>query len=68
MAILDIQDLVTHYVTLRGPVQAVDGVSFPVEKGEALGLAGESGCGKTTVALSILKILPSAGKVLLRRL
>jgi len=64
MPILDIQDLVTYYTTLRGPVQAVDGVSFPVEKGEALGLAGESGCGKTTVALSILKILPSAGKIL----
>jgi len=63
MAILDVQNLKTHYVTLSGPVEAVDGVSFRVEKGEALGLAGESGCGKTTIALSILRILPSGGKI-----
>jgi len=60
---LDIQDLRTYYTTLRGPVKAVDGASFQVDKGEALGLAGESGCGKTTVALSILRILPSAGRI-----
>lgn len=64
MALLDAQDLKTYYFTLRGWVKAVDRVDFQVEKGEALGLAGESGCGKTTVALSILKILPSAGKIL----
>jgi len=61
---LDIQDLTTHYLTLRGPVRAVDEVSFQVDKGEMMGLAGESGCGKTTVALSILKILPPGGKIL----
>jgi peptide/nickel transport system ATP-binding protein len=64
MVLLDIQDLRTHFFTLRGSVKAVDGVNFQVEKGRALGLAGESGCGKTTVALSILKILPSGGKIL----
>ena len=64
MALLDVQDLKTYFTTLRGPVKAVDRVSFQVEKGEAMGLAGESGCGKTTTALSILKILPSNGKIL----
>jgi len=63
MALLDVQDLKTYYYTLRGPVKAVDGISFQVEKGKAIGLAGESGCGKTTVALSILKILPPGGKI-----
>jgi len=64
MELLDVQNLKTYYTTLRGPVKAVDDVSFSIEKGEALGLAGESGCGKTTVALSILKILPLGGKIL----
>ncbi|MFQ5999579.1 MAG: ABC transporter ATP-binding protein [Candidatus Bathyarchaeia archaeon] len=64
MALLDVQDLITHYVTLRGSVKAAEKVSFQVEKGEALGLAGESGCGKTTVALSILKILPQGGRIM----
>ena len=64
MVMLDIQNLTTHYLTLRGPVRAVDEVSFQVDKGEMMGLAGESGCGKTTVALSVLKILPPGGKIL----
>jgi len=64
MPILDVQDLKTFYSTQSGFVRAVDGVSLQVEKGEALGLAGESGCGKTTVALSILRILPSGGKIM----
>jgi len=64
MVMLDVQDLTTHYLTLSGPVRAVDEVSFQVNKGEMMGLAGESGCGKTTVALSILKILPLGGKIL----
>jgi len=64
VALLEIQDLKTYYLTLRGPVKAVDGVNLQLEKGEALGLAGESGCGKTTIALSILKILPPGGKIL----
>lgn len=63
MAILDVQNLTTYYFTRRGPVKAVEGVSFQVEKGEAMGLAGESGCGKTTVALSLLKILPTGGRI-----
>jgi len=64
MPLLDVQNLKTYYITLSGLVKAADGVSFQVERGKALGLAGESGCGKTTVALSILKILPPGGKIL----
>ncbi len=63
MAILDVQNLSTYYTTMRGPVRAVENVSFQMEKGEAMGLAGESGCGKTTVALSLLRILPYNGKI-----
>lgn len=63
MPFLELDGLRVHYTTERGPVKAVDGVSLSLEKGEALGLAGESGCGKTTVALSVLRILPSAGKI-----
>jgi peptide/nickel transport system ATP-binding protein len=63
MALLEVQNLKTYYTTLRGPVRAVDDVTFSVEQGKATGLAGESGCGKTTVAISILQILPSGGRV-----
>jgi peptide/nickel transport system ATP-binding protein len=63
MPVLDVQDLTTYYLTGRGPVRAAEGVSFQLERGEAMGLAGESGCGKTTVALSLLKILPSNGRI-----
>lgn len=63
MPLLDVKDLKTYYITLRGAVKAVDGASFGVEKGEAMGLAGESGCGKSTIALSILRILPSGGRI-----
>lgn len=63
MPLLRVEQLKTYYKTLRGYVKAVDGVSFIVGKQEALGLAGESGCGKTTAALSILRILPSNGEI-----
>src|SRR5437667_7926672 len=61
--ILEVQDLTTNYRTLSGWVRAAEGVNFQVEPGEALGLAGESGCGKTTVAMSLLKILPRGGVI-----
>jgi peptide/nickel transport system ATP-binding protein len=64
LSLLEVRDLKTYYRTLRGNVKAVDGVSFSVEKGQARGLAGESGCGKSTIALSLLKILPSGGKII----
>src|SRR5713226_9492395 len=63
MTVLSVQDLTTSYYTLNGWVRAAEGVSFDIEQGQALGLASESGCGKTTVALSLLKILPSAGRI-----
>jgi peptide/nickel transport system ATP-binding protein len=55
--LLDIRDLYVEYLTPRGPVGAVDGVSFAVAPGEVFGLAGESGCGKSTIAHSILRVL-----------
>lgn len=61
MPLLEVQNLKTYFKIKRGLVRAVDDVSFELEEGEALGLAGESGCGKTTTALSILRILPSNG-------
>ena len=62
-AVLNVRDLKTYYYTQRGSVKGVDGISFQVRKGEALGLAGESGCGKTTAALTIMRILPSNGRI-----
>lgn len=64
MPLLEVKNLKTHFLTPFGAVKAVDGVNFKIEKGKAVGLAGESGCGKTTIGLSILKILPYPGKVL----
>jgi len=63
MSLLEVKDLTTYYKILRGYVRAVEGVTFNVKKREALGLAGESGCGKTTIALSLLRILPSNGMI-----
>lgn len=62
--LLQVRNLKTYYRIIRGWIKAVDGVSFDLDKGEALGLAGESGCGKTTVASSILRILPANGKII----
>jgi oligopeptide/dipeptide ABC transporter ATP-binding protein len=58
MAILEVNDLKTHFFTREGVVRAVDGVSFPLEKGETLGIVGESGCGKSVTALSIMGLIP----------
>ena len=56
--ILEVDDLHTYCFTRFGVVKAVDGVSFSLREGEALGIVGESGCGKTMTALSLLKLLP----------
>jgi peptide/nickel transport system ATP-binding protein len=55
--LLDVRDLYVEYVTSRGPVRAVDGVSFSISPGEVFGLAGESGSGKSTIAHAILRLL-----------
>ena len=62
--LLDVRDLAIHYRTGAGPVQAVDGIDFTIAPGEALGLVGESGCGKTTAAKAMLKLLPPNGEIL----
>jgi oligopeptide/dipeptide ABC transporter ATP-binding protein len=59
MALLDIQDLRTYFHTREGVVRAVDGVSFALEKGQTLGIVGESGCGKSVTALSIMGLIPT---------
>ena len=58
-ALLSVQDLQVTYRTRGGPVPAVRGVSFDLGRGESLGLAGESGCGKSTVAGALLRLLPA---------
>ena len=57
-ALLSVQDLCAGFRTASGFVRAVDGVSFEIRRGEVLGLVGESGCGKTVTALSLLRLLP----------
>src|SRR5215207_1327788 len=63
--LLHVSDLQTHFFSFRGTrvVKAVDGVSFTLNDGETLGLVGESGCGKTTTCLSIVRLLPPAGRI-----
>ncbi len=61
--VLDVQDLRTEIAVTGGAVHAVDGVSFTVNRGELLGVVGESGCGKTMTALSIMRLLPSGGTI-----
>jgi oligopeptide/dipeptide ABC transporter ATP-binding protein len=56
--ILEVENLKTHFFTREGVVHAVDGVSFSLEKGKTLGIVGESGCGKSVTALSIMGLIP----------
>ena len=63
MALLEVRDLKTYFFMTKGVVKAVDGVSFEIERGETFGLAGESGCGKTTTAYSIMRLVPYPGRV-----
>ena len=56
--LLEVEDLQVRFRLASGSVKAVDGVSFRLDDGEALGIAGESGCGKTTTALSLVRLLP----------
>ncbi|MEM7125308.1 MAG: ABC transporter ATP-binding protein [Chloroflexota bacterium] len=61
--VLEVEGLKTQFFTQDGVVQAVDGLSFTVEAGEMVGIVGESGCGKSTAALSIIRLLPTQGKI-----
>ena len=64
MPLLEVRDLRTYFYTQEGTVKAVDGVTYSVEEGETLGLVGESGCGKSVSALSILRLIPQPpGKI-----
>jgi peptide/nickel transport system ATP-binding protein len=62
-ALLQVKDLRTHFPTRSGLVRAVDGVSFQLERGELLGLVGESGCGKSMTALSVMRLISPPGKI-----
>ncbi len=72
-ALLEIKNLKTHFHLQEGVVRAVDGVSFHIERGRTLGIIGESGCGKSVTAHSILRLVPSPpgnivdGEILLHR-
>ena len=63
MALLEVRDLTIRYRTTAGEIRAVDAASLDVDAGEAVGLAGESGCGKTTLALAIPGLLPANAEV-----
>lgn len=69
MPLLEVENLRTHYYTEAGPVKAADGVSFSLKAGESIGIAGESGCGKTTVAMSLMRLIKGGavvgGKIML---
>jgi len=62
--VLRVKNLSTHFHTRHGIIKAVDGVSFEVAAGKTLGLVGESGCGKSVTALSILRLIEPPGKIL----
>ena len=61
--ILSVKNLVTNFETSAGALRAVDGVSFDVARGETLGIVGESGCGKSVTALSIMRLVDSPGVI-----
>ncbi len=61
--LLEVENLTMSYRVKRGRVQAVDGLSFELRRGQSIGLVGESGCGKTSVALSLLRLIPDNGEI-----
>lgn len=63
MKLLEVKDLKTYFYTDEGVVKSVDGVSFSVDKGETLGVVGESGCGKSITSMSIMQLIGKPGKI-----
>ena len=63
MPLIEVSNLGVRLNTSRGPAQAVRGVSFTLKRGETLGLVGESGCGKSVTALSLMGLLPDSAVV-----
>jgi peptide/nickel transport system ATP-binding protein len=63
MALIDVQDLKIYFFTFRGAAKAVDGVSFRINENQTLGLIGESGCGKTTTAMAMMKFVKPPGAI-----
>lgn len=64
LPLLEIKELVTVFDTNRGRIKAVDGVSLSLQQGETLGVVGESGCGKTMLALSVMRLIPANGSII----
>lgn len=64
MSLLQIRNLKTYFFTYRGVVRAVDGVDLEIDRGDTLGLVGETGCGKSVTALSIMRLVPPPGKII----
>ena len=62
-SLLEVNDLRTYFETGNGTVRAVDGVNISVNEGDTLGIVGESGCGKTVLALSIMRLIPAPGRI-----
>src|SRR5262249_15386855 len=63
MALLEVDNLMTYFKSRRGDVHAVDGVTFSVERGKTLGIVGESGCGKSVTALSVMGLLAPNARI-----
>ena len=61
--VLSVEDLQVFYWTKRGPIRAVDGVSFSIQRNERFGFIGESGCGKTTTMMAVLRLIKPPGKI-----
>ena len=61
--LLSVERLETQFATSQGVLRAVDGISFTIERGEVLGLVGESGCGKSVTSLSIMRLVPPPGRI-----
>lgn len=63
MALVEVEDLKIHFMTRRGPAKAVDNVNFAIKSNETIGFIGESGCGKTTTAMALMRFVKAPGKI-----